>query len=115
MRGYQKIMRKLISHPSSAILMLRNITDRYRKCCVHCGVIAQLHMHHTDKRGIRTYQCQACKKTFAETHGTIFYQSKISVSDWLLAIIYWITATGSISAADLSRSWELAILRPGRC
>lgn len=103
MRRYQKIMRKLISHPGSAILMLRKTTDRYRKCCVHCGVIAKLQRHHTDKRGIRTYQCQACNKTFAETYGTIFYQSKIPISDWLLAIIYWTTATGSVSAADLSR------------
>lgn len=103
MREYQKIMRKLISHPGSGIKMLRRLTDRHRKCCVKCGVVANLHIHHTNKQGIRTYQCQTCKKTFSETYGTIFYRSKISISKWLLAIIYWSTATGSISAADLSR------------
>jgi len=110
MSDYQKMMRKLISHPSSGIKMLRKLTDRHRKCCIKCGVIGHLQIHHTDQRGIRTYQCQACKKTFAETYGTIFYKSKIPISSWLLAIIYWVTATGSISAADLSR--KLGISHP---
>jgi transposase-like protein len=110
MSEYQKMMRKLISHPRSGILMLRKMTNRYRKCCVHCGVIGHLHIHHIDKREVRTFQCQACKKTFAETYGTIFYNSKVPISSWLLAIIFWVTATGSISAADLSR--KLGISHP---
>jgi len=103
MKDYQKMMRKLISHPSSGIKTLRRLTDRQRKCCVKCGVIGHLHVHHTNKQGIRTYQCQTCGKTFSETYGTIFYRSKIPISKWLLAIIFWVTATGSISAADLGR------------
>ncbi len=110
MKIYQKIMRKLISHPSSGIEMLRKLTDRHRKCCVHCGVIGHLHIHHTDQRDIRTYQCQVCKKTFSEMYGTIFYKSKIPISKWLLGIIFWVTATGSISAADLSR--KLGVSHP---
>lgn len=110
MKDYQKIMRKLISHPSNGIKMLRKLTDRHRKCCVKCGVIGHLHIHHTDQRGIRTYQCQACKKTFAETYGTIFYKSKIPISNWLLAIIFWVTATGILSAADLGRKLGISHL-----
>jgi len=90
--------------------MLRNLTGRHRKCCIKCGAIGCLHLNDTDKRGIRTYQCQACKKTFAETYGTIFYRSKIPISSWLLALIFWVTATGSISAADLSR--KLGVSHP---
>jgi transposase-like protein len=114
MKEYQKMMRKLISHPSNGILMLRKMIDRYRKCCVHCGVIGHLHIHHTDQRMIRTYECQACKKTFAETYGTIFYKSKIPISKWLLAIIFWVTATGSISAADLGRKLGISHLTAWR-
>jgi transposase-like protein len=110
MSKYQKIMRKLISHPGSGIEMLRMLTARHRKCCVKCGVVGHLQIHHTDQRKIRTYQCQACKKTFTETYGTIFYKSKIPISNWLLAIIFWISATGSISAADLSR--KLGVSHP---
>lgn len=103
MQEYQKIMRKLISHPNNGIKMLRKLTDRHRKCCIKCGVIGHLQIHHTDKRGVKTFQCQSCKKTFSETYGTIFYGSKIPISKWLLAIIYWVTATGSLSGADLGR------------
>jgi len=103
MKDYQKIMRKLISHPSSGIKMVRKLTARHRKCCVHCGTIGHLHIHSTDNNGIQTYQCQACRITFTELYGTIFYKSKIPISSWLLAIIYWVTATGGLSAADLGR------------
>lgn len=110
MTEYQKIMRKLISHPGSGIEMLRKISKRQRKCCIHCGAIGHLQVHHTDKRKIQTFQCQACHKTFAETYGTIFYRSKIPISSWFLAIIFWVTATGSISAADLSRKLGISHL-----
>lgn len=103
MKEYQKIMRKLISHPKSGIEMLRKMKERYRKCCVRCGSLGHLNLHKVNKQGVRTLKCMACKKTFSETYGTIFYQSKIPISKWLLALIYWVTATGSISGADLSR------------
>lgn len=103
MKEYQKLLRRLISHPSSAIFLARKLVRRYRKCCARCGVMTQPQIHHTDGRGVRTYQCKHCHKTFSELHGTIFYRSKVSLADWMLAIIYWITATGSISAADLAR------------
>jgi transposase-like protein len=71
-------------------------------------------IHHTDQRGIRTYQCQHCTKTFSELYGTIFYRSKIPLSDWMLAIVYWITATGSLSAADLGRKLGISHLSAWR-
>ena len=103
MKQYQKLLRRLISHPSCAILIARKLTDRYRKYCARCGVVTQPQIHHTDNRGVRTYQCKHCHKTFSELHGTIFYRSKVPLANWLLAIIYWSTATGSLSAADLAR------------
>ena len=103
MKEYQKLLRRLISHPSSAIVMVRQLIRRHRKFCPKCGVITSPQIHHTDQRGVRTYQCQHCRKTFSELYGTIFYRSKVPLAHWLLAIIYWITATGSLSAADLSR------------
>lgn len=103
MPNYQKIMRRLISHPGCAIGIVRRLTDRRRKCCPLCGVVRNPEIHHTDRRGVRTYLCRDCGKTFTELRGTLFYQSKVPLSDWLLAILYWITATGGLSAADLGR------------
>jgi transposase-like protein len=110
MKNYQKIMRRVISHPKSAIEIPRKFTNRHRKCCVKCGSIGHLHIHSTDQRGLHKFEFQACKKIFSETYGTIFYRFKIPISYWLLAIIYWADATGSISSADLSR--KLGISHP---
>lgn len=104
MKSYQKIMRRLISHPGCAIEIIRNMIKRYRKCCPKCGVIAHPEIHHTDKRGIRTYRCQHCSKTFTELYKTLFYKSKIPLAYWLRAIIYWINSTGGLSAAELGKN-----------
>lgn len=114
MKEYQKLLRRLISHPGSAIMIVRKLILRHRKCCAQCGIITQPQIHHTDQRGVRTYQCQHCHKTFSELHGTIFYRSKVPLSDWMLAIIYWLTATGSLSAADLGRKLGLSHLTAWR-
>lgn len=103
MPNYQKIMRRLISHPGCAIGIVRRLTDRRRKCCPLCGVVRNPEIHHTDQRGVRTYRCLDCRKTFTELRGTLFHNSKVALSDWLLAILYWATATGGLSAADLGR------------
>jgi len=104
MKDYQKIMRRLISHPSCAIKIIRGMTKRYRKCCPKCGVMTQPEIHHTDKRKIRTYRCQHCSKTFTELYGTLFYKSKIPLAYWLRAIIYWINSTGGLSASELGKN-----------
>ena len=104
MRDYQKIMRRLISHPGSALQTIGKMTARYRKFCPRCGIITCPEIHHTDGRGIRTFRCQHCHKTFTELYGTIFYKSKVPLSFWLLAVIHWINSTGGLSAAELGRN-----------
>lgn len=107
-------MRRLISHPGSAILILRKLTARFRKCCPKCGVITHPELHHTDQRGVRTYRCQHCHKTFTELYGTIFFNSKISLANWMLTIIYWSTSTGGLSSAELSRNLGITHLTAWR-
>lgn len=103
MKCYQKILRKLISRPSSAIEMIRKITSRQRIVCQKCGVMRRPQIHHRDKRGIITFYCPECKKSYSELYGTIFYRSKIPLDKWCQALIEWSISTGSISAAELSR------------
>ena len=110
MPNYQKILRRLISHPGCAIKIIRRLTERQKQCCPLCGVVRRPEIHHTDQRGIITYRCKDCHKTFSELYGTVFFKSKIPLSSWLLAILYWVTATGGLSAADLAR--KLGISHP---
>ncbi len=107
MKFYQKIMRRLNSHPKTAITYLRKFTKRHRKCCIHCGVVNCLEIHHTDKQGIITFRCKECSKTFSELKGTIFYRSKIPLWIWMSAILDYIISTGSISAAETGRRYGI--------
>lgn len=107
-KTYQKLLRRLISHPGTAIKLTRQLTNRRRKACIGCGCVGCLQVHHTDSRGIQTFQCRECGKTFSELVGTIFYRSKIPLALWLRAILEWIISTGSISAAELSRRLDIS-------
>ncbi len=97
------IKKRMNSHPSEAIKHLRRFTAHRKWACPHCGCIENLHKHSIDKRNIIIYKCYHCKKTFSELYGTIFHKSKVPLSKWLITIICWINATGSISAAQLAK------------
>jgi transposase-like protein len=105
---YQKTLRRLISHPGTAIKLIRQLTARRRKACLGCGCVGCLQIHHTDARGIFTFRCRECGKTFSELSGTIFYRSKIPLALWLRAILDWTISTGSISAAELARRLDIS-------
>ncbi len=101
-------MRRINSHPAYALVLMRNLIKRHRKACVHCGVIGKLQIHHTDQRGIYTYLCTACNRTFCELFGTVFYRSKIPIHVWCTAILEWIISTGSVSAAEITRKTAIS-------
>lgn len=103
MLKYHKILRRLNSHPKFALDMVRQINRRHKSVCKKCGCLGGLEIHHTDKRGIVTYRCKECHRTFSELYGTIFYRSKVSIDKWLIVLMEWCLSTGSISAAEASR------------
>lgn len=105
---YQKIMRRISSHPLYALELIRKLTQRHRKACVRCGIVGHLNIHHTDQRGIQTFLCTSCNQTFSELFGTIFYRSKIPIHIWCMAILEWAISTGSVSAAEIGRKTGLS-------
>lgn len=100
---YHTILRRIISHPSYALVLIRKLIQRRTKVCPSCGTLGHRQIHHTDQRGIRTFLCTACTKTHSELQGTLFFQSKVPLHIWLQALLYWIISTGSLSAAELAR------------
>lgn len=100
---YHRIMRRLLSHPSCALEYIHKFTSGRPKVCPFCHYHRTPERHHTDQRNIITYRCTRCNKTFSELIGTIFYRSKVPLHKWLLLIIFWVTGTGGISAADAAR------------
>ena len=108
MKTYHKMLRRLNSHPKIALDQIRRLQKYRRQCCLRCGCIGHLETHHTDQRGIKTYLCRDCGKTFTELQGTIFYRSKIPLSIWLIVLLEWVLSTGSISAAEVARKTGLS-------
>ncbi len=100
---YHTILRRIITHPQYAIHLVRKLIQRRTKVCPYCGTLGHRQIHHTDQRGIRTFLCTACAKTYSELQGTIFFRSKLPLHVWLQAILYWSISTGSLSAAELGR------------
>ena len=72
--------------------------------CPHCGTLNE-----ATKVGGKTarpglYMCNACRKQFTVTVGTIFERSKIPLSKWLLAFRLMAGSKKGVSAHQLHRS-----------
>jgi transposase-like protein len=74
--------------------------------CPHCGATEPYKI--TPKAGSKTrkglYKCRACRKQFTVTVGTVFEDSHIPISKWLLAIHLLASSKKGISAHQLHRN-----------
>jgi transposase-like protein len=74
--------------------------------CPHCGGTEPYKI--TPKAGSKTrkglYKCRACRKQFTVTVGTVFEDSHIPISKWLLAIHLLASSKKGISAHQLHRN-----------
>ncbi len=66
--------------------------------CSWCGSIAK---HYTLKNN--THKCRDCLKKFSVRHGTIFEDSKISLTRWFEAIFLMTSHKKGISSCQLAR------------
>jgi len=83
------------------------------KGCPHCGVIGQHYfLAPQSKRRVtstgkvsyrRLWKCSACRKQFSVLVGTVFEDSKIPLSKWLLGIYLMCSGKNGVSALELSR------------
>jgi transposase-like protein len=75
--------------------------------CTHCkgADVYKITSRPDTKNKVRPglYCCAACRKTFTATVGTVFEDSHIKISKWLMAIFILCSAKKSISANQLSR------------
>jgi transposase-like protein len=76
--------------------------------CPHCGVIAAVYemAGKSTRKGL--YKCASCRQPFTVTIGTIFEDSHIPLSKWLLAIHLMCSSKKGISAHQLWRNlWDV--------
>jgi len=77
--------------------------------CPHCGGASPYKLNPTGKgkKGTRVrkgvYKCRACRKQFTVTVGTVFEDSHVPISKWLLAIHLLCASKKGMSAHQLHR------------
>lgn len=86
--------------------------------CPHCGVIGNAYYlepkegNRKTRTGKTTYRrvwkCADCRKQFSVLVGTIFEDSRIPLSKWLLAIHMMCAAKNGVSALELQRTLGIA-------
>ncbi len=84
--------------------------------CPHCGVgneATKLKPRKGSKDGVRkgVWNCNACRKQFTVTVGSIFEDSHIPLHKWLLAIHLMASSKKGISAHQLMRNLDLKSYR----
>jgi len=68
--------------------------------CGHCGVVKEATAI-ADRTGL--YQCNACRKQFTVTVGTVFERSHIPLNKWLMAAFLLCASKKGISAHQMHR------------
>ncbi len=104
---------KTLSDENEAYKFLEFTLWRNGVECPHCGSVNQSKFleprngERKTKRGNKTYrrvwQCDICHEQFSVLVGTIFEDTKISLSKWFIAIHEMCAAKNGVSALELSR------------
>ncbi len=86
--------------------------------CPHCGIVDDATYltpkggHRTTRTGNvsfrRVWQCNECRKQFSVLVGTIFEDSKIPLSKWLLGIHMMCAGKNGVAAIELKRQLGIA-------
>jgi len=96
---------KHFSDEDSARALLESMRWPNGAACPHCGGADPYRL--TPKAGSKTrkglWKCRACRKQFTVTVGTIFEDSHIPLSKWLLAIHLLCASKKGMSARQLHR------------
>ncbi|HTW34321.1 MAG TPA: IS1595 family transposase [Rhizomicrobium sp.] len=72
--------------------------------CGHCGTMGEARAL-SNRPG--TYQCNACRKQFTVTVGTVFERSHIPLNKWLLATFLFVSSKKGISAHQMHRLLDI--------
>lgn len=72
-------------------------------CCPHCGVVGENTLIKGKSVRPGLYQCNACRKPFSVTIGTIMEKSHIPLNKWVLGFHLMASSKKGISAHQLHR------------
>src|SRR5579862_8082281 len=73
------------------------------RVCPHCGVIDQSTLMQGKSHRPGLYQCNACRKPFSVTVGTLYERSHVPLHKWLAATYLMMASKKGMSALQISR------------
>jgi len=104
---------KRYSDEGEAYLFVESLRWPHGPICPHCGIVGEATYlapkdgHRTTRTGKvsnrRLWQCNECRKQFSVLIGTIFEDSRISLSKWLLGIHMMCAGKNGVAAIELHR------------
>ena len=109
---------KQFSDEDAAYQLVERIRWPHGPICPHCGVVGNAHFiaptdgprkTRTGKETFRrVWRCHECKEQFSVLVGTIFEDSKIPLSKWLIALHLMSAGKNGVSALELQRQLGIA-------
>jgi transposase-like protein len=73
------------------------------RICPHCGVVDQSTLMKGKSHRAGLYQCNACRKPFTVTVGTLYERSKVPLHTWLAVTHLMMASKKGMSALQISR------------
>jgi transposase-like protein len=76
--------------------------------CPHCGVVDQSTLMQGKSTRPGVYQCNACRKPFSVTVGTLYERSHVPLNKWLAATHLMMASKKGMSALEIGRLLDLS-------
>ena len=76
--------------------------------CPHCGVVNQSKLMQGKSTRPGVYQCNACRKPFSVTVGTLYERSHVPLNKWLAATHLMMASKKGMSALEIGRLLDLS-------
>lgn len=100
------------SNENKAIELIESLIWPNGPVCPHCGSLNHAYRIKPHKEGAKTrpglWKCGDCRKQFTVKVGTIFEDSKIPMTKWLVAIYMMCSSKKGVSANQLHRALGLS-------
>jgi transposase-like protein len=99
------------NNPEAAREYLESVRWPRGPVCPHCGqhgaykLTSKPDSKHKVRPGV--YKCKACRKPFTVRIGTIFEESKLPISKWLMAIHLMTSSKKGVSSHQIARELDI--------
>jgi len=98
--------RKFINSENACYKLIRKIRWPTRVRCPRCGFARNRHFN---EKGIAKHQCKKCNYKFSDLTGTIFHNTKLPLTKWILAIgLFNIGISANQLSKEINVSYRIA-------